>query len=140
MTGIGNLSIILFLFVFLAVSISWIASEIRKRAYRELILGIFTTVLACLFVGFFIDMVSSVKPAYERSFYRGAIWSIAEFVTEEEKPFVQETLKEFDENRKKDSLTAAAKLSSKLKEHIAEKSNPADTLEETKEPRINTDN
>lgn len=139
MTGIGNLSIILFLFVFLAVSISWIASEIRKRAYRELILGIFTTVLACLFVGFFIDMVSSVKPAYERSFYRGAIWSIAEFVTEEEKPFVQETLKEFDENRKKDSLTAAAKLSSKLKEHIAEKSNPADTLEETKESRINTD-
>ena len=139
MTGIGNLIIILFLFVFLAVSISWIASEIRKRAYRELILGIFTTVLACLFVGFFIDMVSSVKPAYERSFYRGAIWSIAEFVTEEEKPFVQETLKEFDENRKKDSLTAAAKLSSKLKEHIAEKSNPADTLEETKESRINTD-
>ena len=140
MTGIGNLTIILFLFVFLAVSISWIASEIRKRAYRELILGIFTTVLACLFVGFFIDMISSVKPAYERGFYRGAIWSIAEFVTEEEKPFVQETLKEFDENRKKDSLTAAAKLSSKLKEHIAEKSNPADTLEETKEPRINTDN
>ena len=132
MTGIGNLIIILFLFVFLAVSISWIVSEIRKRAYRELILGIFTTVLACLFVGFFIDMVSSVKPAYERSFYRGAIWSIAEFVTEEEKPFVQETLKEFDENRKKDSLTAAAKLSSKLKEHIAEKANPADTLEETK--------
>ena len=134
------MSIILFLFVFLAVSISWIASEIRKRAYRELILGLFTTVLACLFVGFFIDMVSSVKPAYERSFYRGAIENIAEFVTEEEKPFMQETLKEFDENRKKDSLTAAAKLSSKLKKHIAEKSNPTDTLEETKEPRINTDN
>ena len=125
MTGIGNLTIILFLFVFLAVSISWIVSEIRKRAYRELILGIFTTVLACLFVGFFVDMVCSVKPAYERDFYRGAIWSIAEFVTEEEKPFVQETLKEFDENRKKDSLTAAANLSSKLKEHIAEKSNPS---------------
>lgn len=140
MTGIGNLSIILFLFVFLAVSISWIASEIRKRAYRELILGIFTTILACLFVGFFVNMICSVKPAYERSFYRGAIENIAEFVTEEEKPFMQETLKEFDENRKKDPLTAAAKLSSKLKKHIAEKSNPTDTLEETKEPRINTDN
>jgi len=126
MTGIGNLSIILFLFVFLAVSISWIASEIRKRAYRELILGIFSTILACLFVGFFVDMVCSVKPAYERDFYRGTIWSIAEFVTEEEKTFVQETLKEFDEDREKDSLTAAAKLSSKLKEHIAEKSNPAE--------------
>ena len=126
MTGIGNLSIILFLFVFLAVSISWITSEIRKRAYRELILGIFTTILACLFVSFFVNMICSVKPAYERGFYRGAIWSIAEFVTEEEKTFVQETLKEFDENRKKDSLTAAAKLSSKLEEHIAEKSNPAE--------------
>lgn len=126
MTGIGNLTITLFLFVFLAVSISWIVSEIRKRAYRELILGIFTTVLACLFVGFFVDMVCSVKPAYERVFYREAIWSIAEFVTEEEKTFVQETLKEFDEDREKDSLTAAAKLSSKLKEHITEKSNPSE--------------
>ncbi|MBQ7590412.1 MAG: hypothetical protein IJU47_06985 [Verrucomicrobia bacterium] len=79
-----------------------------------------------MFVGFFVNMICSVKPAYERGFYRGAIWSIAEFVTEEEKTFVQETLKEFDEDREKDSLTAAAKLSSKLKEHITEKSNPAE--------------